>query len=565
MTRPTIALGAAFAVLLLAIAPVSADRVALRDGSTMDGTVVVDVPGKTIVVASTKGGMTVRDKVPFDKALAVEAPDQKLSWLASEGDLAEASRVLWIATERTRYLDWADRALKVGDGPRATRLLDEAEKRGAIGFPLKSRRQKAAAAKPSAAPSPAAIEATKAIDVEEAALPRLHAALLWSRLEGRWAALADTKRAEYGELILSLDPGHAPVGAWFASLVPEEFRGRFTWKEWASWRRVLGASGTLRDPPRAGVKARDMSAIDKELARAAAIWKKDVVGVVRDGFVLIARPPAGPGLERAAATSTAVFAFLEDLFRTPTPTRKDPEPVSVWVHADRNDLWAHLSPIEENWADDHLRGVDGKKREHAAFFSPGEGLTKILSPDVPGSAEREAEIREDLAFCTTFHWLYARCPRFRWIETRESDKAPCCFVSSDYLVSAVCRGAVDAKGAWTLPDHASVAFRNWKALKELRKAAAWANVLDASQKDFRALAAAAGPNDTEVSAYDAYAVQARLAAYWFVYGADDGVRRKFADHATDYFLGRADEKTVRSVYGVDPAELGRRIDEWASK
>ncbi len=314
-----------------------------------------------------------------------------------------------------------------------------------------------------------------------------------------------------------------------------------------------------------GATAKGMSATDKELARAASIWKRDVLGVVRDGFVLIARPPAGPGLERAVATSTAVFAFLEDLFRTPTPARKDPEPVSVWVHADRNDLWAHLSPIEERWADDHLRGLDGKKREHAAFFSPGEGLTKILSPDIPGTPEREAEIREDLAFCTTSHWLYARCPRFRWTETHESEKAPCCFVQADYLVSAVCRGAVDAKGGWALPDHAGVVFRNWKALKEMRKAAAWANVLDVSQKDLRALAAAAGENDTEVSEFDAYATQARLAALWFAYGADEGVRRRYADHLTDYELGRADLKTVRSVYGVDPVEFGRRIDEWASK
>ena len=79
------------------------------------------------------------------------------------------------------------------------------------------------------------------------------------------------------------------------------------------------------------------------------------------------------------------------------------------------------------------------------------------------------------------------------------------------------------------------------------------------------LAAAAGENDTEVSEFDAYATQARLAALWFAYGADEGVRRRYADHLTDYELGRADLKTVRSVYGVDPVEFGRRIDEWASK
>lgn len=566
MTRPTSVIGAAFVLLLLGVAPARADRVALRDGTTMDGTVVIDAATRTLVVGATKGGMQVKDKVPFDKALAVETPEQKLTWLAAEGDLVEASRVLWIATERERYLEWADRALKAGDGLRASRLIDAAEKRGATGYAVKSRRQKCVAARPATASAAAAAETAKAIDAEEAALPKARAALLWARLEGRWASLPDAKRVEYGEAILALDPGHAPVTAWFTSLVPEAFRARFTWKEWAAWRRVLGESGTLRSPPPVGATAKGMSAIDKELARAASIWKKDVVGVVRDGFVLIARPPVGPGLERAAATSTAVFAFLEDFFRTPTPSHKDAEPVTIWVHADHNDLWAHLSPVEERWADARLRQRDGKRRERAAFFSPDEGLTKVLSPDAPGTAEREEAMRADLAYFTTYHWLYARCPRFRWNETRESLKAPCFFIATDF-VSAVCRGSVDpAHGAWRLADRKGVVFENWRKLKELRKTAFWTAVLDASGEDFEALVAAAASKD-EAAALQllAYSVQSELAACWFLYGADEGVRRKFADHVTDYFLGRADEKTVKSVYGVEPVEIGRRIDEWASR
>lgn len=566
MTSRRGGLFAALALACLGALPAFADRVALKDGTTMEGAVVVDVAGKTIVVASTKGGMQVKDKVAFDKALAVETAEQRITWLAPDADVVEASRVLWLATERARYLEWTDRALKAGDGAKASRLLDAAEKRGATGFAVKSRRQKAAAAKPSATPMPAAVEAAKAIDAEEAALPKAQASLLWSRLEPGWAALPDAKRVAYGEAILALDPAHAPVTAWFTSLVPAEFQGRFTWREWSGWRRVLGSTGALRFPPAAGTKSRDMSPIEKELARAASIWRKDVVGVVRDGYVLIARPPAGPGLERAATTSSAVFAFLEDLFRTPTPLRTDPEPVAIWVHADRNDLWSHLSPVEERWADSHLRQRDGKKREHAAFFSPAEGLTKILSPDVPGSAEREAEIREDLAFFTTYHWLYARCPRFRWRERQESMGAPCFFIATDF-VDAVCGGAVDPKtGAWGLPDHKRPIFTNWRALKGIKKVLPWERVLDATARDFEALVVAAGKEDeAATTAVLAYVVQASLAAYWFVHGADEGVRRRFADHVTDYFLGQAEGKTVRSVYGLGAEEIGGRIEAWAAR
>jgi len=556
----------ALATLLVCVAPARADRLALRDGTTMDGKIVVDATKQVIVVTSTKGGMAVNDKVPMEKAFAVETPDQKLSWLAAEGDLVEASRVLWTATERVRYLEWSDTAQKLGDGPAATRFLDAAEKRGAVGYPVKSRRQKIATLKGPSPTTPTVTEALAKIAADEAELQKARAALLWSRMEPRWPTLKEAVKFEYANQVLYLDPTHAPVTAWFTSLVPAEFRDRFTWKEWMPWRKVLGTAGTLRMPPPPGATAKGMTAIDKELARAAAIWKRDVVGIVRDGFVLIARPPAGPGLERAASTSSAVFAFLEDFFRTPAPRYPDADPVTIWVHADRNDLVAHLSPVEERWAAKHLRQRDGKKRENAAFFSPDEGLTKILSPDVPGSPEREAELRQDLAYFTTYHWLSVRCPRFRWAETNESTKAPCFFIETDF-VGAVCRGATDpSTGAWTLRGRTGPLFDNWKALKSMNATESWRSVLDATFEDYAAVVK--GIETKEEAALRrliAYNVQTELAALWFVYGTDAKMRARFADHVTDYFLGKADAMDVRSVYGVDGGEIGRRIDEWASR
>lgn len=570
LRHPVLACGLALAVLALAVVPASADRVALRNGTTLDGAVVVDAKTRTIVVTSTRGGMQVKDKVPFASALAVETPDRKLAWVASEQDLVEASDVLWVAAERVRYLEWCDAALKAGDGPRAARFLAAAEKRGATGYIVQQRRQKAAVVKPPAAQSAAAAEAAakaaQAVDAEEAALPKAQAALLWSRLEGSWAGLPEARRIALGERILALDPAHGPVKAWFVSLVPEAYRARFGWKEWGTWKRVLGASGTLRYPPPLDAPARGLTPTEKELARAASIWKKDVVGVVRDGLVLIARPPAGPGLVRAATTSAAVFAFLETLFHTPTPKYKDSELVTVWVHSDRNDLWSHLSPVEEAWADRHMRHANGKHRERSAFFSPNEGLTKIFSPDEPDSAAREAEIRQDLAYFTTYHWLYVRCPRFRWLDTGTSEKAPGCFIESN-LVDAVCGGGVDpATGAWTLLTRTGTAFESFKELKRTGQALAWESVLDASGADLmKLLEGATKQGEAGLRRALAWFVQAELATHWFLHGADAGMRGAFVDQVTDYFLGRAEGRTVKAVYGLDAAELGRRIDAWATK
>ncbi len=562
MRRPIAPLTmAAFAALLL-VGPVAhGDRVALRDGTTMDGAVAIDEAAKTLVVSSTRGGMQVKDKVPFAKALAVETPDQKLSWLGSESDLLEASNVLWIATERFRYLEWADRALKAGDGAKAGALLDAAETRGATGFAIKSRRQKVSSAKG----GPTVAEVAKAIDAEVAALPKARAALLWSRSEPSWATLPDATQIERATSVLALDPTHAPAMAFFAALVPEEFRGKFTWREWADWKRVLGGGAKLVSPPPLGTPAKGMTIVEKELARAAAIWKKDVMGVVRDGLVVIARPPASPGLERVSVTSSAVFAFIEEFFRTDAPRHKEVDPVIVWAHKDKNDLWSHLTPVEERWADTHLRQQSGKKRERAAFFAPDEGLTKVLSPDVPGTKEAEALLLQDIAYFTMIHWFYVGCPRFRWSETESSMTAPGFWITTDF-VAALCNGAVNpATGRWGAPRKDLSTYKNWQRLKEVQATVPWAGVLDGTGDAYlEAVKSAAGSEPAAMHIF-AWSVQAELAALYLVYGTEPALRRKVADHVTEFFLGKAKDLTTKSVYGMEPVELGRRIEAWASK
>ena len=553
---------AVLAVFLLGVSPAHADRVALRDGTTMDGTVTIDLPSKTLVVASTRGGMLVRDKVPFAKALAVEAPDRKLSWLADGADTVEISSILWNATERVQYLEWADRALKAGDGSRALVLLDAAEKHGAAGLAFTSRRMKASSVKP----QPGAAEAVKAIDAEVAEFPKIHAALLWSRVEPGFAAMPETQQVASANAVLAIDPAHGPASAYFKSLVPEEYRGKFTWPQWAEWKRVLGKGATLRYPPPLGTPAKGMTVVEKELARAASLWKKDVVGVVRDGLVVIARPPASAGLERVSSTAAAVLGYLDEFFRTDTPRHKDVEPVIVWVHRDKDDLWSHLSPLEERWADSHLRQVNGKKRERAAFFAPDEGLMKVLSPDAPAAAEKEAELRQDIAYFATHSWFYARCPRFRWTETAESETAPAFWIATDFAAS-LCDGAADpATGAWVLPTRDGSTFRNWKLLVEAQKTIPWVDVLDGTGVGYLTML-----KELEKQGEDgatrllAWSVEAELAAHYLLYGAEPSLRRKFADHVTAFYLGKAETMTTKAVYGMDAAELGRKINAWASR
>jgi hypothetical protein len=553
---------AALALILLGSASARGDRVALRDGTTMDGTVTIDLAAKTLVVASTKGGVQVRDKVPFSKALAVEAADRKLTWLGDGVGLVEVSGVLWNAAERDQYLAWADRALKAGDGPRAKVLLDAAERHGATGLALTARRMKAGSVKP----VPGSAEAVKAIDAEVAEFPKVHAALLWSRLEPGFAAMPEAQQIEGANAVLSLDPSHGPASAYFKSLVPEEFRGKFTWQEWAAWKRVLGKGATLHYPPPLGTPAKGMTVVEKELARAASLWKKDVVGVVRDGLVVIARPPASAGLERVSSTAAAVLGYLDEFFRTEAPRHKEVEPVIVWVHRDKDDLWSHLSPLEERWADSHLRQLNGKKRERAAFFAPDEGLMKVLSPDAPAAAEKEAELRQDIAYFATYDWLYARCPRFRWTETQETETAPAFWIVTDFVAS-LCNGAPDpATGAWVLPNRNGTSFKNWKVLIEAQQTIPWADVLDGTGAGYLAMLKDLEKQGEQGSTrLLAWSIEAELAAHYMLYGAEPAMRRKFADHVTAVYLGKAEAMTTRAVYGMDAADLGRKINAWASK
>jgi hypothetical protein len=561
--HPVLAWGLAVAVLGLAVVPASADRVALRNGTTLDGAVVVDAKTRTIVVTSTRGGMQVKDKVPFASALAVETPTGS-SPGGLEQDLVEASGVLWVAAERVRYLEWCDAALKAGDGPRASRFLDAAEKRGATGYIVQQRRQKAAVVKPPAAQSAAAeaaAKAAKAVDAEEAALPKAQAALLWSRLEGSWAGLPEARRIELGERILALDPAHGPVKAWFVSLVPEGYRARFGWKEGARgsvcWAHPAPCATRRPSTPRPWADADGEGA-----ARAASIWKKDVVGVVRDGLVLIARPPAAR-LVRAATTSAAVFASRPS---------------------------SHADPQAQGLGAGHCLGPQRSERPLVAPLSRGGGVGR------PAHAPRERKAPRAIGVLLAERGAHEDLLARRAGLGGAGGRDPAGSRLLHHLPLALRPlPAVPVAGHRHLGEGAGLLHReqprrrglrgrggpghgrldaphpHGNRLRELQGAQRTGQALRGRAcstlrgRSHEAPEGATKQGEAGLQRAVAWFVQAELAAHWFLYGADAGVRGAFADQVTEYFLGRAEGRTVKAVYGLDAAELGRRIDAWATR
>ena len=562
MRRPIVRLTIVGLLVQLLVAPnARADRLALRDGTTLDGATSVDETTQTILIQSTRGGVQFKDRISFSRALAVETPDQRLSWLSAEAEVVEASRVLWTATERGRYLEWTDRALMAGDRMRADRFLDGAMLRGVSGFPITSRRSRIALLRDGGG-----IDSVgKTLDAEEAGLPSARASLLWSRVALQFPSISEATRVERATTVLAIDPGNAAAIAYRDSLIPEEHRSRFSWKQWAPWWRVLGPGATLQFPPKSGTSAGAMNSVQRELARAATLWNPDVVGLIREGLVVVTCSPPGPGVERVSATTSAVVAYLEDLFRTDTPNYKLAEPAIVWAFRDRDDLWAHLSTHELQSDEIAFRETNGKKLERLAFYLPSVGLTKVLSPDDSGGLENERALSWEVAYTTIRHWQFVRCPRFRLDELAITAELPGYWAFREFEAS-LAMGDIDPRsGRWV---RAQDSRPKDKALLKRRMAGnaiAWADVLDGTYAEFKELELAKSRSVVATERLYAWSAGARLAVEYMLYEAEPAMRRRFADHLTAYCRGDSRRLKSSAAYGLEPEELGRRVDEWASK
>ena len=573
------AFGRAWVVALVATlgsAEARADRVVLEDGTVLEGTTTLDTAANEVVVTTVRGGLPTRKKVPLSTCFAIEGPDGTLTWLRGSARLRPALTALADARERDRLLALAADAAAAQDAPLVRRLVDRATALGATGSKVESLRKLAAGleARKAQPKADACDRIAKAVE----AFPRERAAYLWERASATWKDLSEGERDAFADLVLSLDASHAGAAAHLESQVPEALRARVKASEWRGWKKVLGAGTQLRFPPSDRAPEKGLSELDKELGRAAFTWQKDVVGIEGEGWLVVARPPARPALEEAVATTRALVAYLEALFRTDVKRRAPPTHVVVYVHGDRRDLVAGMSraerershrfgvdiDVEEAWYGEQTGETEEEKKERLeaplGFFDSDERVTRMHLPD----AGRTERMRRRLARLLVTHWFVARCPRFIETDYASNSDSPSAWVTNAFD-DAIAEGKVDASGAWTFPPPKSA--EHVKLLIEGGLTMPWDKVFAASSREVSAF-------DTEWRKGRAGISATELTAWWeqatatvhYLLEADNGAyHRRLADHVVAGWVGPPSRMSVDAAYGLTAEALGARVEEWARR
>ncbi len=547
--------GLALAAVALAAGTAGADRVVLKDGTVVEGDAVVESAANRITLSFRKGGMLQKRAIPFADAIAVERTDGTLAWVDVPDSVPLACHALWDVSLRDRVLDLAAQAVTAGDANLATRLLAEAEHKGAPKAKVEGVRRQIAK---TAAEKPALVQAdVDRIVAAEKGLPLEEAAWCWTRYVPLLKDADAARQIAWARDVLSMDPKHAAATERLAGLMPKDLAGKMALADWLGWVDALGGSVVLRLPPGPKEPEQGMDSVTRELGRAAATWRKDVVAVVGADLFIVTPPPPRKGVAQCLKAGEAVCALLEALFRSDAPRPRDREKMPLLLYASREEYLAQDAKTARQRGENPAEDVE----ETLALYSAQDALSRVSWVEKPGSATVEGTFPMVLAA----QWLANRCPRFSPAERHAS--ASGCWV--DVAIGEVVgEGTVDVdRGRWTEAgkDARSVGFT--VSLSDAELALPWKTVFEIGAKERRALSSAPhrGRNDSMASEAWAFTKQASAAGH-FLFSADGGKRRKaFVDYVVDYATGKEDRLDVKAAFGASAEEIGAQVVAWGRK
>ncbi len=531
--------------LLLAAALAAADTVVLSDGTILEGSVT---KGETALAV---GG----EAVPLADVLLWE--DEAL--LARDAPAFEAHAKACAALADRKLLAEARRRfpeLLAAGAVDAARLT--LERAALAGLPRKEaadaeKRLLAAKGKEGASGAAPGSEFLAGILVE-----RARAALKASEEHHyrgsqllREALIADPKQPEALGLLKEIAPAKPPFG----QVKDDPDRARRIWLDWHV------------DVLRGEVRALTRRAPDLE--HAMAVWRKDLNGVEtrEEGAEIVFITPIDdrtPMLGDCVRYAKITCRALAKMFATDDPKRDDTEPMRIYFYDSRDEYVSYA----------------GRPNPFltmtAGFYTSGENVSRFFWPDKvdAGRAVRDVFIHE-----LTHHWIERRNPRWhaRHLAKTEDRVKGSGYWICEGFATFVEEGRYDIDAyTWSHFNGHAQSIGVVAALAKVKKLIDWAKVYTLSQADFF------GPGLAKEGIFATARrkwgvvpqplVEIRLfyeqsaATCHYLYWAEGGkYRQRLLDYVTAYYTTQAGKTGIEAAFGMTPAELGDRVEEFAGR
>ncbi|MGH7162390.1 MAG: hypothetical protein ACREID_02815, partial [Planctomycetota bacterium] len=356
------------------------------------------------------------------------------------------------------------------------------------------------------------------------------------------------------------DPGHAGALAFLKEVAPADWAAGDA-RSWLDWRlEVLPG------------RVRVISRRHPDMERARQFWRRDLHGFETSEIVLLTNladpKPVGKCVRLARLTCRA----LETIFATDKPEREEADPLVIWFFADKKDY-------EENSGGGTYHGGGGLPLALTlGHYNPADNVSRFYWFDRP---DADRTVTETFVHELTHHWIDRRCPRFHFRDMKRAGTDPAdperrVPVPGYWVVEGFAvfmqEGRYDpARDAWSNFNAHAATLDAISALQPGGKLLPWDRVFPLSQEDFASLGKEfntrvdrrwsirpAGFSETNLFYY-----QAGAACHFLYWGEDGAYRERFLDFVTAYYTGDVAKASTQAAFGLSPADLGKKVEEFA--
>jgi hypothetical protein len=516
------------ALLLLLAATARGDVVVLRDLSILEGDVAPS--GTALAVAGRS--------VPLAQVLLWEDASGVARHAPSFTKLLRAYGALADRETLRRCREAFPAAVAAGDAASALALLQRAEDAG-----LEAKEAEAWAAK--AASLPAAAASSFAPPPDSAL-----ADLLVDRARKHRAAGDEERALDLLRAALRRDAQHADANALLAELAPESWPLGDA-RNWLEWRVEV-----LRQRPRVLTRRH----IDME--RARTLWRKDLFGVETSRIVLITSLREPEIVGKCLRLSGLTYEALNALFATDAPRRDEPDPLVIYLY---ESLEEYVAKSKE--------GVGGgggfPLRLTLGHYNPADNVSRFYWFDRP---DAERSVTTTFVHELTHHWIDRANPRFHFREMNRSGATPGFWIVEGFARFVEESVFDPASGRWSHFDPHSGVLDTVDTLAKKNALMPWEKLYPLTQDEFQTLGkefhipcrrrwsiGQVGFSETNL-----FYQQAGATCHFLYWGEEGKYRQPLLDYVTAYYTGKAEATSVKNAFGLEPAELGKKVEAYAA-
>jgi len=522
--------------LLLALSAQAGNAVGVN-GAVLRGDLRLD--GEEVVLARK----TKEERHAKSEFLLVEADDGKLLYAPHLEARLRAYEYLAKADHADACVKLLDLALAARDGKLSRRLLEMAQADGFSGKSADELKKKVEALE-----SRSATVDTKKAEQVAARMVEIQtftASLLLSR-----ARVDETDGLRLLREALRLVPSHPDALALRAERAPKDF----AWGPpgfWLDWHLDLERKG-----------ARLLPEGDQQLAQMRAGWRKDLYGVEAGEIRVVTPVTDTVTVSRCVAWGRLTCAALAEMFKTETPRLRMSKTLLVLLFPSKEE-YVKKSAGESEEARDHLETTAG-------HYSPMEQLSRLVWDTRPDAERRIARV---FVHELTHHWVTEFNPRYSNAELRISATTPGYWIVEG-LATFLEEASFDIEtGTWFFFDARAASLDTvqalakegrllpWDAFYSLDKAKAQALPADQPSIFFVARRWHLGRDATTPARL--FYEQAASTVHFLYHGEGGAYRARLIDYVTSYYTGKKDRLAIEAAFGLTPAQLGKKVEEYA--